>query len=51
MMNEHRVRGVGIVWRDATAVTALIGSVTALLSTVVALVRAVRAPADTLDGD
>jgi hypothetical protein len=39
------------VWRDATAVTALIGAVTALLSTAAALVRAVRAPAATLDGD
>ncbi len=39
------------MWRDLTQVTALIGAVTAMLSTVVALVRAVRAPAETLDGD
>jgi hypothetical protein len=39
------------MWKDATTITAVIGGLTAMLSAATALVRAVRAPASTLDGD
>jgi hypothetical protein len=39
------------MWLEATTVTAIIGGLTAMLSAAAALVRAVRAPAETLDGD
>jgi hypothetical protein len=39
------------MWRDATTITAVIGGLTAMFSALAALVRAVRAPAATLDGD